>query len=75
MSNVKELRSIDLASYTTLSTAISVVFSIIAAIIIAVGIYALVPAGQSVIIYLIPTLIVGTFMYGIYKSLETLQLS
>ena len=68
MSNVKELRSIDLASYTTLSTAISVVFSIIAAIIIAVGIYALVPAGQSVIIYLIPTLIVGTFMYGIYNS-------
>ena len=68
MSNVKELRSIDLASYTTLSTAISVVFSIIAAIIIAVGIYAFAPAGQSVIIYLIPTIIVGTFMYGIYNS-------
>ncbi len=47
---------------------IAVLFSIISAILTAVGIGALIPNASSIIIYLIPTIIVGTFMYTIYNS-------
>lgn len=68
MSNFKELRSIELSSYTTMSTAIAVLFSIISAIFITVLVALTVPDGVSVIIYLIPTIIVGAFMYTIYNA-------
>lgn len=68
MSDYKELRSIELASYTTLTTGIAVLFSIIVAIMLSVIIGAMVPNGISIIIYLIPAIIIGTFMYTIYSS-------
>ncbi len=68
MSDVKELKSIELSSFTTMSTGIAVLFSIISAIILSIVIAATMPAGSSVIIYLIPTIIVGSFMYTIYNS-------
>ena len=68
MSNFKELRSIELSSFTTISAAIAVLFSIISAILITLIVGLTVPGGASVIIYLIPTIIVGTFMYTIYNA-------
>lgn len=68
MSDIKELKSIELSSYTTMVTGITVLFSIITAILISIGIAALMPSGSGVIIYLIPTIIVGVFMYTIYNS-------
>ena len=59
MSNVKELKSIELASFTTMASGISVLFSIIAAIILTIFMVAFVPNGGGVAIYLIPTVIVG----------------
>lgn len=68
MSDIKELKSIELSSYTTMVTGITVLFSIITAILISIGIAALMPSGSGVIIYLIATIIVGVFMYTIYNS-------
>ena len=67
MDGIKEIKSIELASFTTTLTAVSVIFSAIIAIILGIAVAALVPSGGSVAIYLIPTIIVGTFMYGIYN--------
>lgn len=67
MSNYKEIRSIELTSFTIISTGIAVLFSIISAVILAVAIGLSVPNGANVVIYLIPTIIVGTFMYTIYN--------
>ena len=67
MSNFKEIRSIELASFTTISTGIAVLFSIIAAILISIVLFT-VPGGACTIIYIIPTIIVGTFMYTIYNA-------
>ena len=67
MNKFKVLRSIDLASYTTISTGIAVLFSIIAAILASIACLTI-PNGPSAIIYLIPTIIVGTFMYTIYNA-------
>ena len=68
MSDVKELRSIELSSFTTMMTGIAVLFSIISAVLISIGIVALIPNASGFVIYLIPTIIVGTFMYGIYSN-------
>lgn len=68
MSDVKELRSIELSSFTAMITGIGVLFSIISAVLISIGIIALIPNASGVIIYLIPTIVVGTFMYVIYSS-------
>lgn len=68
MSNVKDLKSIELSSFTTMITGISVLFSIISAVLISIVIAATNPAGLGIIIYLIPTIIIGAFMYGIYNS-------
>ena len=68
MSNFKELRSIELSSFTTISTGIAVLFSIISAIFITLIVGLTVPNGAGVVIYLIPTIIVGTFMYTIYNA-------
>ena len=68
MSEIKELRSIELASFTTMTTGIAVLFSIISAIILSVSMSLIVPDGTGLAIYLIPTIIVGSFMYTIYNS-------
>ena len=68
MLSIKEIRSIELSSFTTISTAISLLFSIISVIIISIFIALLMPATSSIIPYLIPTIIVGSFMFTIYNS-------
>lgn len=67
MSITKELKSIDLASYTTILTAISVIFSIIVAVIIAVAIGIISSENIAFGIYLIPTIVIGTLMISIYE--------
>lgn len=67
MVSVKELKSIDLPSYTILFTALSVLFSLILAIAIGIVIMIFAPTAAEIVIYLIPTLVVGTFMIGIYR--------
>lgn len=68
MSSVKELKSIDLSSYTIISTAIAVLFSIISSIIVVIAIGAMSPAAMGMSIYLISTIIVGTLMYTTYNT-------
>lgn len=68
MISVKELKSLELSSYTTIFTAIQVLFSVILAILITLLMGISVPNGFGVAIYLIPTIIVGTFMYSIYLN-------
>ena len=68
MSDVKELKSIELSSFITMNTGIAVLFSIISAILLSIVIVATNANAASVVIYLIPTVIVGTFMYSIYNS-------
>ena len=66
--NLKELRSIDLASFTIMATSIAVLISVIASVIIAVAIGSASAEAFSFAIYLIPTIVVGTLMYGIYSN-------
>lgn len=68
MVSVKELKSIDLSSFTIITTAIGVLFSIISAIIMTVYLGITTPNGFGVAIYLISTIVVGTFMYTIYNT-------
>ena len=58
MSGFKELKSIDLASYTIIATAIAVLFSIISSIVIVIGIGITSPQAIGGTIYIISTLIV-----------------
>ena len=68
MSGFKELKSIDLASYTIIATAIAVLFSIISSIVIVIGIGITSPQAIGGTIYIISTLIVGTLMYTVYNA-------
>ena len=68
MVSVKELKSIDLSSYTIILTGIAVLFSVIAAILTTIGIGILMPGNLASSIYLIPTIIVGAFICTIYNS-------
>lgn len=67
MVDIKELKSIDLPSYTIVSTALSVLIAILISIALALGILIFAPELSEIVIYLIPTLVVGTFMIGIYR--------
>lgn len=68
MVSVKELRSIELSSYTIIATAIAVLFSIISSIIMTIAIGITSPNALGVSIYLISTLVVGTLMYTTYNT-------
>ena len=68
MVSVKELKSVDLSSYTILTTAIAVLFSIISSIVLVIGIGIISPNAIGISIYLISTIIVGTLMYTTYNS-------
>ena len=68
MVNVKELKSIDLSSYTIITTAIAVLFSIISSIVLVIAMGIVSPNGIGVSIYLISTIIVGTLMYTTYNA-------
>ena len=68
MLSIKELKSIELSSYTIMATAISVIFSIISAVVMiaAMGVIDASLIGGA--IYLASTLIVGTLMYTTYNA-------
>ena len=68
MSSVKELKSVDLSSYTIISTAIAVLFAIISSIVIVIAIGATSPSNIGISAYLVSTIIVGTLMYNTYNS-------
>lgn len=68
MSVLKELKSVDLASYTIISTAIAVLFSIITSIVIVIAIGVTSPQAMGGVIFIIPTIIVGALMYTIYNA-------
>lgn len=68
MSSLKELKSVDLASYTIISTAIAVLFSTISSIIFVIGVGIASPQAFGGIIYIISTIIVGTLMYSVYNT-------
>lgn len=68
MASVKELRSIDLASFTIITTAIAVLFSIISSIVLTIAIGIASPDAIGASIYIISTIVVGTLMYTIYNS-------
>lgn len=68
MSVLKELKSVDLASYTIISTAIAVLFSIISSIVIVIAIGVTSPQAMGGVIFIIPTIIVGALMYTIYNA-------
>lgn len=68
MSVLKELKSVDLASYTIISTAIAVLFSIISSIVIVIAIGVSSPQAMGGVIFIIPTIIVGALMYTIYNA-------
>ena len=67
MSGVKELKSIDLSSFTIIGTGINILFSVLLsiAVIILIGIASISSIGVS--IYIVPTIIVGSFIIGIYE--------
>ena len=66
--SMHELKSIDLASFTIISTGISVLYALLFSIIIGISIVVSVPAATTFAIYLIPTVVVGTLIFTIYNS-------
>ena len=67
MVSVKELKSIDLSSYTIICTAVSVLLTALISVAMAIGIMILAPDAGGIGILIIPTLVVGAFMAGIYR--------
>ena len=68
MSEMKEIKSIDLSSYTIIMTGIAVLFAILSSIVITIGIGIISPEYIGICTFIIPTIIVGAFMYTIYNS-------
>lgn len=62
----KALKSIDISSYTIITTGVATLFSILVSIII-VGVFAIaVPNSFAVMVYVVPTIIFGTIMTCIF---------
>ena len=68
MISVKELKSVDLASYTKINTIMGVIFALIASILFSIILIATTPGGLGISLYVISTLVVGSFMYAIYNA-------
>lgn len=66
--SIKEIKSIELASYTVITTSIGIVFSIIAAIALMIPISMSSPEGINIAIYILPTIVVGTLIYETYRN-------
>lgn len=64
--SLKEIKSIDIASYTTILTAIEIIFSIIFSIIVVIGVGITIPDSIGVTAYLVPTIIVLTLISAIF---------
>ena len=68
---IKELKSVDLSSYTIISTGVATLISIVIAIII-VGLFAVsVPNSFGVMIYIFPTIVFGTMISNIFVNFST----
>ena len=68
---IKELKSIDLSSYTIISTGVATLISIVIAIII-VGLFAVsVPNSFGVMIYIFPTIVFGTMISNFFVNFST----
>ena len=68
---IKELKSIDLSSYTIISTGVATLISIVIAIII-VGLFAVsVPNSFGVMIYIFPAIVFGTMISNIFVNFST----
>lgn len=65
--NIHELKSIDLSSFTIIGTGISVLIAALFSILITIAIAITSPGNIGISIYVIPTIIVGAFMCGIYQ--------
>ena len=68
MTSIKELKSIDLSSWTINLTGISVLFAILISIVITLAIGMMNFDSIVLAIYIIPTIVVGSFMCGIYYT-------
>lgn len=68
MTSIKELKSIELSSFTIITTGIAVLFSIITSIVLVIGIGIASPSAIGTSIYIICTIIVGTLMYTTYNA-------
>lgn len=68
MSNLKEFKSIELTSFTTMITAIAVLFSIISSIVLVIIMGVANPAAIGASVYIVSTIIIGTLMYSIYNA-------
>lgn len=66
MSDIKTLKSVDITSYTTITTGIGVLFSILLSILLIIGIAIVSSESLGIVAYIIPTIIVGTLMCSIY---------
>lgn len=63
---LKELKSIDVASYTTILTGISLLISVILSVIM-IGIFAVsVPGSIGIMTYIIPTIVFGTLIWAVF---------
>ena len=63
---LKELKSIDVASYTTILTGISLLISIILSVIM-IGIFAVsVPGSIGIMTYIVPTIVFGTLIWAVF---------
>ena len=67
----KELKSIDLSSYTIISTGAATLISILIAIIIIVAFAVSVPNSMGVMIYIFPTIVFGTMISNIFVNFST----
>ncbi len=63
---LKELKSIDVASYTTILTGISLLISVIVSLIIIVIFALAVPGSIGIMAYIIPTIIFGTLIWAVF---------
>ena len=67
MSDVKNLTSIDITSYTTIGTGIEVLFSVLVSILLLIGIGIFSPNNIGSLAYFVPAIIAGTIMCSIYN--------
>lgn len=65
---IKELKSVDISSYTIISTGVSALISVIVSIILVGALSVAVPDSFATMLYIVPTIIFGTIVCGIFFS-------
>ena len=67
MSDLKNLKSIDISSITIIGTGIQILFAIILSIILLIAVGIVSSSSIGGIIYLVPTLIFGTLIFAVFR--------